>query len=382
MKNDTILEDLGPEPVKGYRHVHGYVSGTICVIGIVLNILNAYVWSRKKMRTSTNLLLTVLAFTDLISLFLYLVYVTYFFTATGPSELIYHSKGWMYIVVICFHEFIAFHTISNWLTISLAIFRYMKVCQPNAAKKYCNINRAKLTIMIVFIVSTLATVPFYLYYEVYESSEDNANLTGYWIRKTSFAKNHIDYQTTLLWLYGVIFKVVPSMAMIILSVMLIKELRVAMKRKDHLKRSPSHQHANITTGYGRTTIMLVVIVLIYILMELPVGIMAFLSGIEGGESHFFYFLLYSYVGDIIDMTVLINGTLNFVVYFCISKQFRSVLKALIRNKVAKIYEISDSHGEHSVSRDNTDNMELSTSAAENSHPKLRIWNSIKASFRR
>jgi hypothetical protein len=155
-----------------------------------------------------------------------------------------------------------------------------------------------------------------------------------------------------------------------------------MKRKDHLNRSPGHQHANITTGYGRTTVMLVVIVLIYILMELPVGIMAFLSGIEGGESHFFYFLLYSYVGDIIDMTVLINGTLNFVVYFCISKQFRSVLKALTLKKVAKIYEVSDTHGEHSASRENTDNMELSTSAAENAHPKLRIWKSIKASFRR
>uniref|UniRef100_A0A8W8LED8 G-protein coupled receptors family 1 profile domain-containing protein n=1 Tax=Magallana gigas TaxID=29159 RepID=A0A8W8LED8_MAGGI len=136
------------------------------------------------------------------------------------------------------------------------------------------------------------------------------------------------------------------------------------------------------TALSRTSIMLVVIVLIYILMELPVGIMAFLSGIEGGESHFFYFLLYSYVGDIIDMTVLLNATLNFFVYFCISKQYRAVLKALIRNKFSKIYEISVSHGEHTGSHENTDNMELSTSAAENTHRKLRIWNSIKQSFRK
>ncbi|XP_061184735.1 G-protein coupled receptor dmsr-1-like [Saccostrea echinata] len=382
MENSSLFEHM-PEPVMGYRLIHGYVSGTICFIGIILNILNGFVWSRKNMRTSTNLLLTVLAFTDGMSLFLYLVYVTYFFTATGPSELIYHSEGWMYIVVICFHEFIAFHTVSNWLTISLAIFRYLKVCQPNIAKKHCNRARAKLTVLIVFIVTTLATIPFYLYYEVYDSSEDNTNLTGYWIRKTTFARNHVDYQTVLLWLYGVIFKVVPSMAMIVLSALLIKELRAAMKRKDQLRSPSQKDQANITTGYTRTSIMLVVIVLIYILMELPVGIMAFLSGIEGGESHFFYFLLYSHVGDIIDMTVLVNATLNFFVYFCISRQYRSVLKALILKKVAKIYEISDHHGEHTASsHDNTNNMELSTSAAESSHPKLRIWVSIKRSFRR
>lgn len=383
MDNNSFSGGIPPEPVHGYRLIHGYVSGTICFVGIILNILNGFVWSRKKMRTSTNVLLTVLAFTDGMSLFLYLVYVCYFFTATGPSELIYHSKGWMYVVVICFHEFIAFHTVSNWLTISLAIFRYMKVCRPNAAKRHCNLARAKLTVIIVFIVSTLATVPFYLYYEVYDSSEDNTNLTGYWIRKTTFAKNHVDYQTTLLWLYGVIFKVVPSFAMIALSALLIKELRVAMKRKTHLKETPSHKHANITTGYGRTTVMLVVIVLIYILMELPVGIMAFMSGIEGGESHFFYFLLYSYIGDIIDMTVLVNATLNFFVYFCISKQYRAVLKALVLSKISMVYEVSLSHGEHTASsRENTDNMELSTSAAENTHRKLRIWKSIKSSFRR
>lgn len=121
------------------------------------------------------------------------------------------------------------------------------------------------------------------------------------------------------WLYGVIFKVVLSMVMIVLSVFFIRKFRYVMKWKDYFKVSLSKYYVNIIIGYGWISIMFVVIVLIYILMELLVGIMVFLFGIEGGESYFFYFLLYFYVGDIIDMIVFFNVILNFFVYFCISK---------------------------------------------------------------
>lgn len=121
------------------------------------------------------------------------------------------------------------------------------------------------------------------------------------------------------WLYGVIFKVVLCMVMIVLSVFFIRKFRYVMKWKDYFKVSLSKYYVNIIIGYGWISIMFVVIVLIYILMELLVGIMVFLFGIEGGESYFFYFLLYFYVGDIIDMIVFFNVILNFFVYFCISK---------------------------------------------------------------
>ncbi|XP_061195823.1 probable G-protein coupled receptor 139 [Saccostrea echinata] len=366
MNNSTFSKQAIPEQVVGYRLIHGYVSGTICFIGIIFNILNGFVWSQRTMRTSINILLTALSFTDGTTLFFYLVYATYFFTVTGPSELIYHSKGWMYIVVICFHEFIAFCTISNGLTISLAIFRYMKICHPKAAERYCNSRRAKLVIVLVFILSSLAMVPYYLFYEVYDLSQENLNLTGYWIRKTTFARNHVDFQRTVLWLYGMIYKVVPTIAMIFLSAFLIREVYAAGKRRQHLHvASPSRfQQTKIKTGYKRTTIMLVIIVLIYVLMELPVGIMAIFSGMEDDESHYFYFLLYSHAGHIVDMTGLLNATVNFIVYFCIKKQFRFVLKEAIFQKRAKRNDPRYTHGERTcttLSHDITIHMELSTS---------------------
>lgn len=143
-----------------------------------------------------------------------------------------------------------------------------------------------------------------------------------------------------------------------------------MKWKDYFKVSLSKYYVNIIIGYGWISIMFVVIVLIYILMELLVGIMVFLFGIEGGESYFFYFLLYFYVGDIIDMIVFFNVILNFFVYFCISKQYCVVLKVFIWIKFFKIYEISVSYGEYMGFYENMDNMEFFIFVVENIYRKF------------
>ncbi|XP_061184732.1 G-protein coupled receptor dmsr-1-like [Saccostrea echinata] len=331
----TSANDHSTPQVSGYRLIHGYVSGTLCFIGVVFNIFNVIVWSRKNMRTSTNLLLTTLSVADGVSVFMYLLYVTYYFTATGPSDLIFHSKSGMYLVVICFHEFIAFHTFSNWITISLAIFRYIKVCHPNLGKKLCTKKRARLTICIVFIATNLATIPFYLYYEVHDLMEGNRNLTGFWIRKTTFAVTHVQYQTILAWLYGVIFKVIPSIAVSVLCVLIGKELRRADKQRVNKRMS---------SGYIRTTVMLMIIVFIYVLTELPIGIVSFISGLKHSESHFFYFLLYSYVGDLLDTLTVINGTVNFIVYVILCKQYRTEFKRTILGRFVKRYTLKKDTG--------------------------------------
>lgn len=326
MNNVTVHAGL-PAGVTGYRLYHGYVSLVICSSGIVLNALNAFIWSRRCMRSSTSLLLTTLAVTDSLSLFLYLVYSAYFFLATGPSQLLNHSEEGMYIVIIAFHEFIAFHHTSNWLTISLAIFRYLKVCHPNLAKSWCCKRRAKLTVYIVLVTTTLTITPFYSYYEVYSSSEEYPSLTGYWIRKTQFTRSNMEYQSVLLWLYGVVFKVCPCVALVVLSALMVRELHQAQRRQRVFFEGPD-SHVNNHKGYNRTTVMLVVIVIIYVLMELPIGISAFTSGLQGAESHYFYFMLYSEVGDILDLLTLFNAAVNFAVYYGLSGQFRVICRKL------------------------------------------------------
>ena len=301
------------------RLYFGYLSVIVCSFGIAGNIFNVIVWSSFKRQTSTNILLVALAVADMTSLLFYLIFAAYFFLATGPYESYGHSKGGMYLVLVCFHEFIAFASLSSWFTISLGIFRYFKVCRDSISNNLFTLKHAKRTIVFVVLFSTITTIPFYFYYEVVNININNNGSVGnnsYWIRHTTFAKdNKVSYQMTILWLYGVFVKVVPSALLIYLSYRMIMVLMVAKRRRQDI--GGDHQ------VYSRTTVMLLVILFIYIINQLTIGISAFVSGLSGGESHFFYFLIYSSVGDILDLTTLLNSALNFLVYISINIRFRN-----------------------------------------------------------
>ena len=65
---------LSPLP----QDVHGYLSLSICVLGIVSNALNIVVLTRPHMRTPLNLVLTALAAVDMAGLTCYAVFALHF----------------------------------------------------------------------------------------------------------------------------------------------------------------------------------------------------------------------------------------------------------------------------------------------------------------
>jgi amino acid permease len=81
-----------------------------------------------------------------------------------------------------------------WLTVSLAVFRYIFVCHHVVANQLCSLERAKLTVGIVVIATILLCIPNYFMYRVYALNEYNPNYTGYWVELSQFAQEHRLYQ--------------------------------------------------------------------------------------------------------------------------------------------------------------------------------------------
>ena len=52
-----------------------------------------------------------------------------------------------------------FHTASNWLTLALAVQRYIYVCNPALAKRCCTINYARVLVMGTVVVAVMHMVP-------------------------------------------------------------------------------------------------------------------------------------------------------------------------------------------------------------------------------
>lgn len=110
-----------------YRQYHGYLAVIVCVFGIIANVLNIIVLTRRNMITATNCILTGLAVSDGLTMAAYLPFAMHFYVLYGseltPERNNYTAACFM-LLYACFSVFI--HTVSIWLTVVLAVFRYVQ----------------------------------------------------------------------------------------------------------------------------------------------------------------------------------------------------------------------------------------------------------------
>ncbi|XP_069142004.1 G-protein coupled receptor dmsr-1-like [Argopecten irradians] len=317
--------------MRQYSQYHGYISAVICVFGVVSNILNIIVLMQRHMITPTNYILIALAISDVLTMSFYLVYAIYFYCYAIPFTNYGHSEGWIYFVCINILVVITCHNMAMWLTVSLAVFRYIFVCHHVVANQLCSLQRAKITIAIVMITTIITCTPNYFLYKVVDMKIVN-NGTGYWVMQSDFASNNIYFQPITFWIYGVIIKIAPCVLLVILSACIIYKMNEASKRRQRLLQQSGRHNEEALAEHNRTTMMLVAVVLFFVLTEFPQGILAAISGLN----ETFFQNVYSNLGDIMDLLVLINSAINFILYCIMSKQFRDTFKNLFVCKLQKV----------------------------------------------
>ncbi len=69
-----------------YRNYHGIISSFVCIFGLTCNLFNIIVLTRPLMRSSTNTILTSLAFSDLLKMLFVLPAVIIFYCLPKPEN--------------------------------------------------------------------------------------------------------------------------------------------------------------------------------------------------------------------------------------------------------------------------------------------------------
>jgi hypothetical protein len=80
----------------------------------------------------------------------------------------------------------------------------------------------------------------------------------------------------------------------------------------------------------RTTKMLVAVLILFLITELPQGILGLLSIILG---KCFFRTCYHLFGEFMDILALLNGSINFILYCSMSRQFRTTFALLFKPKI-------------------------------------------------
>ncbi|XP_076472288.1 G-protein coupled receptor dmsr-1-like [Babylonia areolata] len=334
---------------RGYSPIHGVVAPLICVLGIIANCLNIVVLTRKNMVSPTNVLLAALAISDGLTMAAYFPYAILNYHVYKYSYPPFGNAQYLMFFAIFS---VIMHSISIWLTVSLAVFRYIFIRYPRQGVKLCSLQRANFTVVIVCIVVTIVCIPNSVSYELqYDLGEGNA--TSWYIDIKTDTPGYLFLKSFNLWVQAVLIKLLPCFLLSILSLLLIKQMKDAERRR---KKLLNKGNGNKSSGGGgskgsggggagggdsdeskrtsksnRTTRMLVTVVVLFVVTETPQGILQLLGGVVDG----FFNNIYGPLGDVMDTLALFNNGINFVLYCTMSKQFRDTfIKVFLRDLVS------------------------------------------------
>lgn len=231
---------------KGYSRLHGYLAIVICIIGSATNSINIAVLSRREMVTPTNSILTGLAVADLLVMLEYIPYALHMNIKIGP-QVNKNTYGWA--VFVYFHSIFSqtFHTISIWLAVTLAVWRYIAIAYPQRNRTWCSKQNTTLAIVSAYIICPFLCLPIY-FAMIIVPNEVTPHNNSKFAEDLSLPHNRTVYVlemsknkelvTAIMWIYSVILKLVPSIALSVLSTCLISKLTTTERRRQKLlKRS-------------------------------------------------------------------------------------------------------------------------------------------------
>ncbi|CAK1545353.1 unnamed protein product [Leptosia nina] len=357
-EGDTVAYCLpgGLDFQRVYVKVHGYIALLICLLGSVANSVNIAVLSRKEMISSTNSILTALAVADLLVMVDYVPFALHIYIKIG-ADLNRNSYAWA--VFVYFHSIFSqtFHTISIWLTITLAVWRYIAIKFPQKNRTLCNKRNTNIAIAIAYAVCPIACLPIYFAMHIQELPAANTTretvnstmrLSGAETREPVYAltmTNNKELLITIFWIYSVFLKLIPCIVLSILSVCLIMKMKSSDRRRQKLlnksavtategEKGRLHEDGKRGGGGGgrtdRTTRMLVALLGLFLATELPQALFGLLAAIA---PQFFEICYYAF-GEVMDLMALVGSAVNFVLYCSMSRQFRCTFTRLARKLLA------------------------------------------------
>ncbi|KAK7483093.1 hypothetical protein BaRGS_00025661 [Batillaria attramentaria] len=325
-----------------FQGVHGYASIVVCVFGITTNFFNITILMRKDMRTPTNFLLMWLAVADVLTMLPYIPFVANFYCPPStpydaPERFTY---GWVMYMLLMVNFVATTHTISIWIGVSLAAFRFiqMKSTSRGPLAKERRMKQVKAITVIVYVLSALVLIPNYMTNEL--QPMPMGNVTVYSLKDLKLATNETENIVLAnVITYAVVAKLIPCFLILIFSGSLVYHLSVKGRSRRRRLATSSCSKTSKHARQATTTRMLLVVIILFIITELPQGVLILLSANVPG----FYDNVYNLLGDLMDFIALLNNAINFVLYCIMSQQFRSrFVQMYLRRRGMHLKSISES----------------------------------------
>lgn len=297
--------------------INNYGLPTVCMFGIVGNILNLTILTRRKLRRSlrtveqaANLCLIALALSDF--MFCLFAFPTTFLPSDFDTDTGFIIYYWMYSPAIIN----VFILTSTWLTVTMATERYFTICHPLNQNLLMTLKRTKLIIVIVYVLSALFNVPVLWRNQVVENVVDNS--TKVYTMGIIPLGNDTIADTTYRVVWAILGNFIPLILLVGFNICICRKIHQSYqyRKKFHFDRSSS-QDTNFTL-----TTTLIVIVVMFLILVAPSEIVLHIASMIHSEN-------YRSIEAIMNFMQSVNFSVNFILYCIISSYFRKTLRHIV-----------------------------------------------------
>ena len=210
-------------------------------------------------------------------------------------------------------------TASVWLTVLICTERYLAVCRPLENTSIRNIPRLRTFVCIICAFSVVYNVPRFFEFVPTERHLFNPNRTISVITDTDLRRNDIYrylYNTVLV---SIVVYAVPLIVITFLNIKIIREMRRCANRWHDLNRRQKREL--------KASVMPMCIVAVFLVCGSQ-SLAVFILDAIYMESYHEHEWLQVYTA-IVNLLVIINSSLNFVIFYLFGSKFRVLLAQLV-----------------------------------------------------
>lgn len=302
------------------------VALIVIIVGVIGNVINILILSKRSMKSSTSYYLCALAVFDILYLISALTMTLMHYEELRDNELYFRYKN------ICGR--VLTDTWSNtgvWLTVTFTVERYAGVCYPMKGKAWCTTRKAKRVILGVCLCAAALTFPEFFEFKVV--TEVLANVTQ--LKRIQSEFGNSSFYHVYSHMNQALFAFIPLVSLTIFNVLLIRTVVGAAKIRRRLTFKLSDP-----TNYDRQerqrrkeqaiSVMLISVVVVFLLCQLPQSIQKLYAiymescGLLTEEKR----IRLQIQGNYFNLLVIINCSVNFVLYSACSYEFRRTFREL------------------------------------------------------
>ncbi|XP_067648910.1 FMRFamide receptor-like [Haliotis asinina] len=298
-----------------------YLGGVVCnifsFVGIGGNTITMMVLSSPEMKSSTSIFLIVLAMFDSCVLINMLIANTRWLLFYSPYSSVYFHYFMQPALPIMYGVTNISHTGSTYTVVAVTVERYIAVCHPLKAASFCTISRAIKTCVAIFIVCLIYSFP--RYFEMYLKWDwvPEFNQTMLVVDYSDMAYSYWYLTVYLVYINVIVKFIIPGVLLVVLNTIMVRKL---YRTKPNLQKQERKGNEK-----ERFTAMVLAVVVVFLVSLAAACLELIMYEVDSAMVLEECSEICGYISGIGQLAVVINSSINFLLFCFFGQKFRGVL---------------------------------------------------------